>query len=40
VTLAFREKWSLDLRYWDTDVASVCGSVCDDRFVASVKYTF
>jgi uncharacterized protein (TIGR02001 family) len=40
VTLAFREKWSLDLRYWDTDISGGCGGFCDDRFMATVKYSF
>jgi uncharacterized protein (TIGR02001 family) len=40
LTLGFREKWSLDLRYWDTDVTGGCLGLCDDRFVATVKYTF
>jgi uncharacterized protein (TIGR02001 family) len=43
VTLGFREKWSLDLRYWDTDgegAAEVFGDFAEGRFVATVKYTF
>jgi uncharacterized protein (TIGR02001 family) len=42
VTLGFRDKWSLDLRYWDTDNQNVCGifGICDDRFVATLKYSF
>jgi uncharacterized protein (TIGR02001 family) len=46
VTLGFRERWSLDLRYWDTDVDSgdcVSGTgrtLCDGRVVGTVKYTF
>jgi uncharacterized protein (TIGR02001 family) len=42
VSLGFREKWSLDLRYWDTSDQAVCGifGVCDDRFVATLKYSF
>jgi uncharacterized protein (TIGR02001 family) len=44
VSLGFDEKWTLDLRYWDTDLADgVCtGSLfqCDERFVATLKATF
>jgi uncharacterized protein (TIGR02001 family) len=43
VTLGFREKWSLDLRYWDTDLpdSGFCDVLhCDQRFVATLKYTF
>jgi uncharacterized protein (TIGR02001 family) len=45
VTLGFLEKWSLDLRYWDTDVDGGCpvagvGRICDERFIATVKYSF
>jgi uncharacterized protein (TIGR02001 family) len=43
VSLGFLEKWSLDLRYWDTDHnAPTCGvfGPCDERFVATLKYTF
>jgi uncharacterized protein (TIGR02001 family) len=46
VTLAFHEKWSLDLRYWDTDISdagSFCtGTIlqCDARFVATLKFTY
>lgn len=41
LTLGFREKWSVDLRYWDTS-GGVCNSygLCDDRFVATLKYSF
>ncbi len=43
VTLGFLEKWSLDLRYHDTDIdpggfAPV--TLADERFVATLKYTF
>jgi uncharacterized protein (TIGR02001 family) len=48
LTLGFREKWSLDLRYWDTDLNDyscygLTGSwsnLCDGRFVATLKYSF
>jgi hypothetical protein len=40
VTLAFLEKWSVDVRYTDTDIAGGCGGVCNERVMASVKYTF
>jgi len=47
LTLGFREKWSLDLRYSDTDLDSYgcddltgSGRVCDSRFVATLKYSF
>lgn len=42
VTLGFHEKWSLDLRYWDSDVdGGLCfGLKCDERFVATLKATF
>jgi hypothetical protein len=47
LTLGFHEKWSLDIRYWDTDLskddcASLAGStsICDSRVVGTVKYTF
>lgn len=38
VTLNFLERWALDLRYSDTDIGGC--SICDERFVASLKYTF
>jgi hypothetical protein len=48
LTLGFMERWSLDLRYWDTnlnegDCAGVGGlgtNVCDGRFLGTIKYTF
>jgi uncharacterized protein (TIGR02001 family) len=46
LTLGFHEKWSLDLRYWDTDISnagSFCtGAIlqCDERFVATLKFTY
>jgi hypothetical protein len=42
LTVGFLEKWSVDFRYWDTNDRGLCEdeSVCDSRFVASVKYKF
>lgn len=40
LTLGFHERWALDLRYSDTDISGGCGGICDERFVASLKYTF
>jgi uncharacterized protein (TIGR02001 family) len=43
LTLGFLEKWSLDLRYSDTDgegLADVSGALADERFLATLKYTF
>jgi uncharacterized protein (TIGR02001 family) len=47
LNVAFLEKWSVDLRYWDSDLGGECSgltglsdSVCDSRFVGSVKYSF
>lgn len=46
VTFAFLEKWSLDLRYWDTNISNngnFCeGGLfqCDQRYVATLKFTF
>jgi uncharacterized protein (TIGR02001 family) len=43
LTLGFLEKWSLDLRYWDTDgegLAAANGPLADERFLATIKYTF
>jgi uncharacterized protein (TIGR02001 family) len=43
LTLGFREKWALDLRYWDTDgegLAEALGDFAEGRFVATVKYSF
>jgi hypothetical protein len=48
LTLGFMEKWSLDLRYWDTnidrvDVNNPCSKslfACDERFVATLKFTY
>jgi uncharacterized protein (TIGR02001 family) len=44
LTLGFLEKWSLDLRYWDTDLnGGFCSGPyfqCDERFVATLKFTY
>jgi uncharacterized protein (TIGR02001 family) len=40
LTLGFMERWAVDLRYWDTDIDYGCLGLCDERFVASVKYKF
>jgi uncharacterized protein (TIGR02001 family) len=49
VTLGFHEKWSLDLRYWDTNISNsgdFCDGgnngllQCDARFVATLKFTY
>ncbi len=47
VTLDFHEKWSVDLRYVDTDLGNdgcddLTGTynICDSRFVATLKYRF
>jgi uncharacterized protein (TIGR02001 family) len=42
VTLGFLDKWSLDLRYWDSDneLFTTPTSLSDERFVATLKYTF
>jgi len=49
LTLGFHEKFSLDLRYWDTNLEdNVGGSAwckgqifqCDERFVATLKFTY
>ncbi len=49
VTFAFAEKWSLDLRYWDTNLGDNAGGSgwckgpifqCDDRYVATLKFTY
>jgi uncharacterized protein (TIGR02001 family) len=46
-TFGFLEKWSLDLRYWDTNLPSsgITGCTaglfqCDERFVATLKFTY
>ena len=49
VTFGFLEKWSLDLRYWDSNAddqsvnTGFCrGSTfqCDERFMATLKFTY
>jgi uncharacterized protein (TIGR02001 family) len=49
VTLGFMEKWSLDLRYWDSNLSDQAGTAgfctggvlqCDERFVATLKFTY
>jgi uncharacterized protein (TIGR02001 family) len=42
VALGFYEKWTLDLRYWDTDDNNVSNffGPSDGRFVGTIKYTF
>lgn len=41
LTLAFHDRWALDLRYWDTENSGfAAGPLGDERFVASLKYTF
>jgi uncharacterized protein (TIGR02001 family) len=48
LTLGFLDKWSLDFRYWDTNIDRLPGlspcSVdlfsCDQRFVGTLKFTF
>jgi uncharacterized protein (TIGR02001 family) len=48
LTIGFLEKWSLDLRYWDTNIDRLpanppCGNSlfsCDERFVATLKFTY
>jgi len=48
LTLGFLEKWSVDFRYWDSDLPSdgsifACGTAtlqCDERFMATLKFTY
>jgi uncharacterized protein (TIGR02001 family) len=49
LTLGFLEKWSLDLRYWDSNLSDQSGTAgfctgatlqCDERFVATLKFTY
>jgi uncharacterized protein (TIGR02001 family) len=45
ISLGFLEKWSVDLRYWDTDLGNngFCTGPyfqCDERFVAALKFTY
>jgi uncharacterized protein (TIGR02001 family) len=42
LTLGFAEKFSVDVRYWDTDISG-CGSgvfACDERVVGTLKAVF
>jgi uncharacterized protein (TIGR02001 family) len=45
VTFAFDKNWSLDVRYWDTNISgTVCGAdrlfACDERVVGTLKFTY
>jgi uncharacterized protein (TIGR02001 family) len=46
LTLGFLEKWSIDVRYWDTNInrpADGCRGPlfsCDERVVGTLKFTF
>jgi len=48
VSFGFLDKWSIDLRYWDTNIDKAPGfgscSVdlfsCDQRFIATLKFTY
>ena len=45
VSFAFHERFSIDLRYWDTnlnEVSGICAPpfACDERFVATAKVTY
>lgn len=40
VTLGFHERWAVDLRYWDNDIDGCPFGLCDERFVASLKYRY
>ncbi|MBX9591642.1 MAG: TorF family putative porin [Hyphomonadaceae bacterium] len=49
LTLGFLEKWSLDLRYWDSSLGGNAGGSgfckgatfqCDERFMATLKFTY
>ena len=49
VTFGFLEKWSLDLRYWDSNLSDQTGTPgfctggtlqCDERFMATLKFTY
>lgn len=46
LTLGFHERFSIDFRYWDTNVSDTGGFCsgqtfqCDERFVASAKVTY
>ncbi len=49
VTFGFLEKWSLDMRYWDSDLKGKVGGSgfctastfqCGQRYLAAIKYTY
>ena len=46
LTFGFLEKWSIDFRYWDTNISDAGGFCtgpilqCDERFVATAKVTY
>lgn len=49
ITFAFAEKWSLDVRYWDTNLSDKTGGSawcngnifqCDERIVGTLKFTY
>ena len=46
LTLGFGDNFSLDFRYWDTNISNkgnFCGGntfQCDERYVATAKVTF
>ena len=42
LTLGFLEKWSADVRYWDTDIEGCTSGLfsCNERVVGTVKATF
>ncbi|HEU0062337.1 MAG TPA: TorF family putative porin [Hyphomicrobiaceae bacterium] len=45
LTLGFMDKWSIDVRYWDTNIdrADNCKGplfACDERVVGTLKFTF
>jgi uncharacterized protein (TIGR02001 family) len=47
LTFGFLDKWSVDFRYWDTNIDrpnNACSDVhlfaCDERFVATLKFTY
>jgi uncharacterized protein (TIGR02001 family) len=46
VTFAFEKNWSLDVRYWDTNIGNgaACNNgtlfACDERVVGTLKFTY
>lgn len=46
INLAFHERFSIDFRYWDTNISNSAGfctgpvAQCDERFVATAKVTY